>query len=29
VVESIHHVGDKLWLVDEPKEPEKDPEEPD
>lgn len=22
VVQSIHHVGDKLWMVDEPKEPE-------
>lgn len=29
VVVSIHHVGDKLWLVDEPKEPEKDSEETD
>ena len=29
VVVSIHHVGDKLWLVDEPKEPEDGTEESD
>jgi len=26
VVRSIHHVGDKLWMVDEPKEPDVSPE---